>query len=338
LLQCAPDGEKRFASGVELYNNGRIPEAVNEFEAGIMAFVSIKSFSDPNIISCDNALYIRDAEIIKIIYPVKVKIKTTRDYNIVSFDPVLYRSAVTNSADIKIYDGEGSLKKIISPLENKNKNIKSVLLDNNSIIYFIDSIIYTCNIDTGEAMTVTGQKFDCPFADTFYSVKFYLSGKSLAAVIGMAGVYNLSIIDLDKNAVLIKNKEIASSKLFFSGDDIYYIIGKSGSWTLNHLSIKKNITVRISDFSDLVDVEFSNAGIMFENKLGVWFLKYDGDKPDNLPFRYELAGGCGGRSLLKYKDDSYAADMKIFQEKIDYLKNAAPQIFIKKDEMEPSHR
>ena len=332
LPQCSPDGEKRFSSGAGLYNNGRTEDAVKEFEEGMISFISIKSLSDADIKSCDNALYVRDAEKIKIIYPVKIKIELPADYNIISFDPISNRLAATNCADIKIFDAEGSLIKIISPIENVNKNIKSVLLNGDNIIYYIDSIIYTCNINTGEAKTVTGAKFESPVADTFYSVRFYLSNDTLAAAAGIAGVYYLSVIDLAKNAVLIKNREIASCKLFFSGDDIYYISGKSGNWTLNQLTIKTNNIRRISGFTDISDVEFSDAGIMIENNPGIWFLKYDGDRPDRIPFNYRLAGGCGGYTLLRYKDEAYVSDMKLFRDKLYYLKNSAPLIFSDKKE------
>ncbi|MCU0821906.1 MAG: hypothetical protein MUC95_05465 [Spirochaetes bacterium] len=327
LPQCAPDGEKKFAAGNKLYAGGMIAEAARKFEEGMISFSAKKSFSDENIMSCDHALYVREAEKIKILYPARIKIKLDAGYTIISFDPARSRTALSNGADIRIFDIEGTPVKIISPVENGNKNIKSILLDNNNIIYYINGIIYTCNIDTGDAKTVTGERFECPFSDTFHSVRFYLSGPLLAAVAGLGGMYNLSVIDLVKNSVLIKNREIASSGLHFTGEDIYFIAGKSGNWMLNHMSIKTNIVRKIWDFTDITDVEFSDAGLLTESGAGMWFFKYESDKPDRVPFDYKLAGGCGGCALLKYKEDSYLTDMKIFRDKLDLLKNTAPLLF-----------
>ncbi len=329
---CAPDGEKNFVSGAELYNSGRTGEAINKFEEGMLCFSAKKSLSHDKILNCDNALYVRKAGAIKIIYPKKIKFDITGDYSVISFDPAFNRTALTNGADIRIFDSEGAPVKIISPVENTNKNIKSLVLDNNFIIYYISGIIYRCNMDTGEAKTVTGHKFECPFSDAFYSVRFYLSGKRLAVAAGLGGSYNLSVIDLEKNTAVIKNMEIAASKLFFSGDDIYFISGKSGNWALNHLAAATNSNRIISSLTDITDVEFSDACILYENSLGIWFLDYAAGQPERLPFNYELAGGCGGFPLLKFKGDSYVCDMKVFRDKLTGLKNSAPQIFIQEKE------
>lgn len=328
LLQCTPYAEKKFNSGSELYKKGEIARAGREFEAGVFSYMSKAAFSETGISSCGEALFIREDNMIKLIYPLEITIKAAGDFNIISYDAVSGRLAASNGIDINIYNQEGKAEKIISPAENDGDKVMAILLNKNNIIYFIDSVIYSCDINSAEAKSITEDKFYRPYKDPFHLVFLKKSGENLAVIIGIAGIYHLSVVDLNKNKTLIKDKTISASKIYLDNEYVYYISGQAGKWALNKISLKTKKSDSLAKLDDISDIEYSAEGLLYENSGGLWFYNYGNEEHQKIPFKYSLAGSYDAYPLLKYEDDTGIADMKIYLEKVGYLKENFPRLFI----------
>ncbi len=327
-IQCTPDAEKKINSGIELYNKEEVANAKEELESGLFAFSSKNTLDDnPKISIGYNVIYKRHEDSLIINYPIKVEINIDKNYKIIYYDPDSKRLVLSNGIDINIYNNEGLLTKVIATsIDDKNK-VKSVILINDKLLYFREKRVYVYDYATNNHKLLTKERFFCPVKGSYYIIKFHKTKSAIAIIIGMAGVYNMSVLDTIDSSILLKNHRISSSKLLFNDDNIYYITGKTGKWTLRKISIRSKKRTKLLEFDDLLDVEFSDAGFLYENRNGLWLYDYSSKKPEKIPFQFELAGICNGRPLIKNRGKIYPVNMKIFIDKIAYLKRVTPALF-----------
>ena len=83
---------------------------------------------------------------------------------------------------------------------------------------------------------------------------------------------------------------------------------------------KKNLV----DFDNLLNIEFFASGIIYEDRQGLWILKYDGSYKQEIPFHYELFGGYLDNPVLKYSNAYHILDLPVFISKMAYIKEAIP--------------
>ena len=73
-----------------------------------------------------------------------------------------------------------------------------------------------------------------------------------------------------------------SAELLFHEDFIYYITGKSNKWELKRISVRSKKKSKLLNFKDLIDIEFSPSGILYENTSGLWFFDYLNNEPERI--------------------------------------------------------
>ncbi len=331
VFYCAPDLEKKFNSGFVHYKEGKIPEAAREFEAGLAGLMSKRAIAinGTNISTCDRAVFHQQNGSVEILYPDKIKINISPGFNLISYDTLKKQTALSDGKEIKIFNKEGILKKIFTPSVDDKNVIKAVLIKGNDLIYFIGKRIYTCNITTDKAGYLIDERFNRPGKDPYYNLYLGYEKDTLSLVIGIGGEYYLSLIDMRKKKVLLKNKKISSSKIIVNGEDVFFISGKSGKWALKKYSITKKSIQTLAKLKDIIDIEFLRTGLLLENNDGLGFLLYSSKNREDLHFNYKLAGSCNGYPLLQSKDEIHVADMDKLYNKLKFIKNEAPAIFLK---------
>ena len=151
-----------------------------------------------------------------------------------------------------------------------------------------------CNILTDKASYLIDERFYRPNKDPYYNLYLGYEEEILSLVIGTGGEYFLSLIDMRKKKVLLKNKKISSSKIMVNNRDVFFISGKSGKWALKKYSITKQNIQTLAKLKDIIDIEFSRSGLLFENSNGLWFLLYSSKNKEDIHFDFKLAGSCNG--------------------------------------------
>ncbi len=324
---CIQNAENKLKKGIELYKIKKSKEAITLIEDGLINFLSLKKIKADHLSYGENVLYSRTDKAVNIIYPIQMKINITKDYNIISYYPHIKKLAFSNGTDIKIYDTNGNLTSTcVSQADEKNP-IKAISISHDNIFFYNNKKIFTCSSQVNTPEPFTNENYNEPFKDDTYNVYLYKAGTFLTLITGIAGKYNLNIIDLMNRSNLLKDLKIASSKVMATDNSLYYISGNAGKYSLNKISIISRKKENIINFENLHDIELFSTGIIFEDKEGTWIMKYDTGTRQRIPFNYRIAGKCGDNPVLKYLNKYYIIDLPALFDKLEYIKTSIPVIF-----------
>ncbi|MDY6969632.1 MAG: hypothetical protein SVR08_13385 [Spirochaetota bacterium] len=329
-LMCIEKKEMGLDAGIKQYNNGNKTSAITTIEKGILDIISVWRWENGDITSNNNLLYHRNSDLLKLVYPIEKEIEIDKDYNIIRYDPNTKRTLLCNGTKIKIYNQEGLLIKDISSqsYEKKESNIKALGLIKGRLYVYRNRKIYLYDLSLNDNKPFLRDRFSPPYSHSYYyDVKFYLYKNKLAFVVGSGGSYNLSVIDVDNNKIMINNQKISSSKISFNDVDIYCITGSTGRWVLTRISVLTKKITKLLKLNNLTDLEFSSQGILFEKIDELWIYKYNYRNLERIPFRFELVGSCNENILIKYNNKYYLIDLINLFDQIVYLKNIIPEIF-----------
>jgi len=325
ILGCSQNPGKKIEKGIELYMSGETAKAIGLIEDGLINSALINKIKINQLSLGENVIYYRQKKNIKIIWPLELNIEISEKYNLISYFHEANKLGLSNGYDIKLYDTAGNLIKTCGPTPD-DKRIKAFTLINELIYYYKDKKVFIYDPATDADKQLSNVKTQLPFDNESYDAKFYKTDNSLAVAAGIAGRYYLSIYDLKNNSVILANYEIASLKLLFRNDDVYYISGSAGNYT----TIKKSIAAKkqnnLMEFKNLKDIEFFISGMLIEDKDGLWFTGYESSR-QKIPFRYELAGQCGGNPVIKYANNFYVIDFIRFADILNQIREKSPSVF-----------
>jgi len=324
FFYCADSPDNVFNQSIELFRENK-PGALKKIERSLVEKISAKSFKSKNLSSNRNAIYYMNDNEIELVYPSEISLaKQYIDINKKIFYLNKKYFVAGRGNLLSIFDTKGSLKKTFETGKNKKK-IKSIILMGDEIIYYKNKRLYKYKISKNSNKLLFNDTFSPPYSK-YFNVNFYRSGNILGIVAGIAGSYNLSIINIKKNSIILKNTKISSSKIYFNAGHIYAITGSTAKWKLVKIIISNKRMIKIHSFKDMYDLELTSFGYLFENSKGIWAAPYSGKKI-LLPFKYKLAGKYNDFVLLQYKYHTYVADMKKLFDSIEILKNKTPEIF-----------
>lgn len=322
---CTQNPGKKIEKGIELYISGETAKAITLIEDGLVNSALINKIKVNQLSFGENVLFYRQKKNLRIIWPLELNIEISEKYNLISYFPEANKLGLSNGYDIKLYDSAGNLIKTCGPTPD-DKRIKAFTLINELIYYYKDKKVFIYDPAGDTEKQLSNVKTQLLFDNESYDAKFYKTDNSLVAVAGIAGRYYLSIYDLKNNSVILANYEIASLKLLFRNDDIYYVSGSAGNYTIIKKSIAAKKQKNLMEFKNLKDIEFFASEILFEDKEGLWFAGYESSR-QKIPFRYELAGQCGGNPVIKYANNYYVTDVIRFADSLNQIKEKAPIVF-----------
>lgn len=329
-ISCAPSFDKIVSRGLMLYKSGKISEAVQLFEQGLIESSSVKRFNSPKLFISNNVIYERDNSEIRVLYPVEIEfqIEDRRSDNIqLHFDVETRRVAYSNGNEIRLFSDDGEVVHS-ADLGLDDKKIRSIILRNDRLYYYCDGEVYSYAFDGREnAVLIKGEKFLPPFSGLSYTVSLVSSTGILGITSGIAGSYYSSFIDWDNDSVLLKNLQVSSSRLLVNGDSVFYISGSPGSWFLEELSLGNRNKKKLHVFEYIVDLYFFEGGLIFENRDGLWFVDSAKRMAVRVPHTFKPVAVVGDRLLVRAGDRYYLIDLKNFIERAVYLSELLPDIF-----------
>lgn len=323
---CSGNYEKLINRGIDQFKQENYSAATQLMEEGIIKNAKTKSYSAPYPESTGSLLYKRSENELSIVFPGDISL------NIQNFDAIAFcnktrRTALSRGDMLSIYNPDGSLLKSLSIDRSKEKIIRAITWIEDDLIYYLDGKIFIYSVqDNKNDPFITNEVFAPPFTGSYYRAAFSYSSGYVLITAGIAGQYNMSLLDTKNRSIIFKNKTAASSKILLNNNRIYYINGTSGSWVLTLLSINPAAKKDLIGFNNLIDIEMYASGAILENNDGLWIYDYAG-KPVALPFSYKLHGRCGEYGLIEYDSDLYITDMRKFFDRINILQKEIPGFF-----------
>ena len=322
-INCADNPDKILKKSIKSYQEG-ISGSFEKIESALLKKITLNSFNSTNLKVDSAALYFINENQINIFHPVNKSFSLADGEQIKHFTLNNNYCAITDEKLLSIYRTNGSHEKEII-LGDKKRKIKAILSYEDMIIYYVENKLFSYDFTSDTTQQLTNDTFKPPYTK-YYSVKFYPKENILGIQAGIAGSYYFSIIDLPTRKILIKNISISSSKLYMSSSHIYYIFGSTGNWELKKISLKSKNKSKINKFNDLIDIELTSHGLIYENSKGLWVSSYE-MKSNLIPFKYRLFGKYKDLVVLKYKNKIYLTDLKKLIDDVNFLKNNVPEIF-----------
>lgn len=322
---CSFNKDSKLNSAIDEYLEKK-PNAHLLLEHALIDSISLESIVVPFLQSNGTILYKINENNIDIFYPITTSFSLADGDGIKHIDMNDNYAVIADEFQLSIFDNNGNHHHDETIGDKKNQ-IKALLLEDENVIYYKNSKLYRYNIINNTSQQLLKDTFQPPFAQ-YYNVFLYRIESLISVVAGMAGSYNLSIIHITDETVILKNFAIASSKFYFNKDIIYYITGNSGNWQLMQYSIALKTKKSIEKFTDIVDIELTGKGYVLETSKGLYAAEY-GKEKIFVPFFYQLAGKFRGRIILKYKDAYYIINSKRLFTSLNKLKERIPALVLK---------
>jgi len=323
LGRCSLDPDKKLNDAVRQYRSNK-PGALQALEYEFINNVSAQSVETPGLQTNGNALYALKGNNIEILDPVKLTLSMLDGGGVKRAYLSDDYCAIADETQLSIFRANGD-HLIDNPIGDTKHPIRSIIISGDNVIYYKDQKLYTYNIVLKTSQQFIKDVFPPPYAP-YYSVNLLKSGNLLGVNAGTAGSYNFSIINLANESVIVKNMSLSSSKIHMDGTRAYYITGNAGNWELIQYALDQMKKKSIARFSDIVDIELTSAGYVYESRDGLGASEYGKDKTI-IPFTYRLSGRYRDTVLLKYRDIYYIADLKKMFAGLKRLKDQAPELF-----------
>ncbi|PKL38578.1 MAG: hypothetical protein CVV44_11915 [Spirochaetae bacterium HGW-Spirochaetae-1] len=323
LITCGNNAGEKYSKAVERYRSGE-KSALADMEKNLIRAVSRERLNGKGTYCENGLLFLRKDNKLKILYPREVSI------TLESADMDRIRSmdednlVLCDGLNCRIYDRGGSETASITGGEGKEEITAAGV--HGGLVYFLrNKKMFTHDPVAGTNDPLTGDSFSPPY-EKYFAGRMLFVGSRLCLILGAAGSYNLSVIDLEKNAPIVKNVSAASSKVYMDDRFVYYVSGTSGSWSLARRRIADGKPETIMSLKNLIDIEIVTGAAVLETKTGLSVANPDG-KEIRVPFNYGLKGSAKGLALLEYDGDIYAVDAAVMYGMLKELQESVPGLF-----------
>ena len=303
FTNCSKTPAEKFDIALKKISEGDV-QAVKQIEGLLLEAASPQTFSSGEIYCDTEILWEKNGGSIDIVYPKKGSFKM-QNGGMNSMRAIDDNNAVfSDGADIFIFAWDGKLKKRIKA-GAKNESILALAVSKGSVYYLKNSKIYSISENNDEKLFIK-ESFIPPYSKLFNSY-MYTKGNTLGVLLGVAGSYHFSAIDIEKQKVIATNIRMASSRLYLREDSVLYMSGNTGDWALSRFTFGTKTRKDYQRYREIEDVEIFQNEIITKNSSGIR-IGSAGKKDYAMPNEYQFKGACGPLALIKYGNAFYGVD------------------------------
>ena len=328
-VSCSTNPDKLFEDSVKKYISGN-KNARFDIEASLIKAVSTVNFDFSETEISPSSGFIRSSSEVNFLFPEKFKIKIKDASNYENFQTDLNKTHIVFILDgiIHLYKKNGNFVKDIAVTEKDSSiKIESVVFYQENLIYYAGGHLYIYSYPDNKNELLLAEKMNQQLKG-LNRVTMRISDGKLFLSAGIGGSYNINIIDLGKRNFVIRNMPVSSSRIFTPASSIKYIDGGSGQWKLMEMTFADKKTKVLTELKDVIDIELFENCAVIEGKSSISVFDYN-KSMIVMPFDFELGGSSSGSLILISKDRYYAVSADKLLEKIKFLKQNAPDLFVK---------
>lgn len=328
---CGRTPAERFDDAVALYRKGENRDkALVQLQKSLLRYTAVKSFTAKGIVHSDTFVYGRKNGTCEVLYPVELSFPVTTEFLTGYYDRETKRLACVDGNAIKVFDESGGIVGQVAPevKDKKSVDVASLVLYKENVIFYREGRLMSSLLQTESVRPLLEkQTFLPPFSRMPFNVFIERSGDCISVNVGNVGMYSLSVIDLNKKEILLKNQRVASMRTRLAGNSLYHITGDTGAWKLVRYLIKEKKSEVLAAFKEIVDVELFDSGCVVLKKGSVSLMNYTDRRYVPLIFPYEYKGRCDDFMMLDFNGKQVLADFRKLYEKTVYLETAIPSLF-----------
>ena len=335
-FSCSRTPAEQFEDAVKSYQKGENRDkGFAEIQKKLLQYASSKVFTAKGIEHTDTFVYGKKNGTCEVLYPPELSFpvsKDHKDYMVAYYDRETKRIACSDGSAVKVFDENGGTAGEVAPEEKKKKiiDVASVIVYKDNLIFYRDGRLMGNLLQTESVRPfLEKQSFPPPFSNMPFNVMMERSGDLVSVNVGNVGMYNVSVIDLKKREILLKNRRVSSMRTRLCGNTLYHIAGDTGIWKLVRYTIKEKKSEVLVSFREILDVELFDSGCVVMKKDSVELLDYTEKRFVPLIFPIVFKGRCDGLMLLDDNGKHMLADFRKIYEKLTYLETAIPAFFTK---------
>ncbi len=329
IAGCGNNFDRKINRGIGLYREGKLKEGEQEIAVNILRRAARFSMKYRHVECGQNFLFLHKKGQLSVFYPESVTVSLPDEWTALAFDASSRGIAVTDGKTIRVLDHRGKVRKEFPPYDNAKGRVTGLSLSASRLVSYRDEIVRVTDLEKGEEKKpVKGVKLPPPSTGLAPGAFIEVSGDRIAISIGNIGTYNLSVIDLQKDAFLLKGKPVSSKRYYFGGDAVNYVGGTTGRWTIVRLALPQGPPETLLSFGDAVDVELFREGAALLKNSGLWIFNYGARALTRVPFDYSLVGRCGDNIVVHYGEAIAVADFRTFMDSIERVKKELPDLFV----------
>jgi hypothetical protein len=328
-VSCSTNPDKIFEESVKKYISGN-KNARYDIETSMIKSISFFGieFSETEI--SPSSIFTRNSSSVKFLYPENFKIKIKDAVNYENFQTDLNKTHAVFILDgiIHLYKKNGNfVKDIAVPDKDGSIKIEAVIFYKESLLYYSGGYLYLYSSLENKNELLISEKLNQQLKG-LNRITMQMSDGKLFLCTGIGGAYNINIIDIEKRNFITKNLPVSSSRIYGSAASIKYIDGGSGQWRLMEMTFSGKNNKVLTELKDVIDIEFFEKCAVIEGKNSISIFDYN-KTIDVIPFDFELGGSSAGELILIIKDRYYAVSAEKLMDRIKYLKQNAPGLFVK---------
>ncbi len=322
---CTPDSEKNLNAGIEEYGKKNYAEARRLLEKGLVQSATVSQTesewrcgcSGNEIYHCREKLQFLAVHHREIPCPDIVEDMAVRD------EP--QQAVVTDRDSIFIYhDGE-----LVKTVEHDN-DILALTMDAGNVYFYSGRKLYRYSLESDAVNPAVDASFSPPSDLREYKSCLHMQGKRLILTVGIAGIYNISVINLETGDITIHNQRLATWKIQPVEDGIFVVTGSSGSWNLKKISYSGKTLKTLHAFSKLHDIYMTKTVYLAHTPEGIMFSFY-GEDLHFFPFTFRVKCATPDYLLVHGKKNRHLLDAGTMKKVLEDLLKKTPEIFKKED-------
>jgi hypothetical protein len=302
FCSCGNKAEKQFKAARDRYcvsmdEKDRIHACERLFE-----YSRLRRFP-PEAIGDFGAVYDARDEATNFFWPREVEVEHEKKIAVFSFDAESGCSAFALKNEIFLYNSSGrKISQTNIPVES---DIIAMNHTKNGLYVIAGGFLFVRSAD-GNVSKVLDENFvTVPTTGSFVRALMIQSGNVLAINCGHAGMYHLSVCNLESKNIFFKNIKNASFRFALWNDSIVYVTGGAGNWEIMHAECKSKKVSTIRRISDVHDIAFAGkyAAIMHEKNNS--FCDLETASLFSFPLSFEVKGSVDTAFLLARGNGTY---------------------------------
>ncbi len=302
LCLCCGGAEKKFEKSVAAYCETKSESDRSAALQFLMALAEVRRFTSD--VSADRGVVFRPgSRENEFLWPLQKEIESDEDMYFIGFDSDSNAFVFSRKNEIEVFNNSGR-KKISGKVGDAGDVLSAHFLNNKLYVLHGNRLsVYKENELFEHILNVT--VFDEVLSRKTHRALMIGLGNYIAINSGNAGVYRLSVVDVQAGRLVIKGTENASLRFGVWGDSVAYITGGAGNWTLMRMNIAGKDAKALRRFSALEDVAFAENYVCIIEKGKTLIGELNSEKFYDLSEGYHLAGAAGGNFLMRHTNAAY---------------------------------
>ncbi len=310
-VSCSKTPIEKYKALKEKQQSGEQVQAAELTKAYLEAF-AVAQFPPKEKFTGQNLVLIGKSGQIHLVYPKKITLndKSLKLKNI-SFGATNQNSVILGSGKkIKIFDIKGNPNVAYT---SKGSGIKGICLNKKELIFLEDNKLFSLDIERGTGSPIGSEKFLPPYKK-YYEYNIIVNEGRAGVITGIAGVYYLSVIDIETQKTLIKNIAVSSQSFYIKNNSVYCIKGGSGNWQLYRYDINTKNKTKIRDLKAVSSFQFNQDFMVMGTPRGITIYDYENReiKPET---KLTVAGVLSKALIIRHGESLYVLPNSILKRK-----------------------